>query len=342
MNADIEAQPEDVHTTNSVAQNVQKVFGYGNVGDGQCSTQHVAPAAPQTPLSSAATVSVREHAHTSSSSPGSQHGCLAVQGRDPGGARAHGRAASQGLEQAGVSDAHGGASGGTWHAPQSESASCDATAPHDDPAQPGVHQEGSPAAVLSGVGSELHRLGDHPSLAAPSSSGHLRQGSINCRGSSGIRQACSSHLWRGPGAREELCGLGDPDLRGGRLRPSLGPSGTLAPGGEQQEVRDRCPDDQDRARSELTQLHRGGDDQRGLHHEEPPPAAAAAGRSFEELCRIKERLLEPAGAGQPADPAVDGNCQLQSEMKQMKSENEPRRKKVPSEASTMGSFEQVP
>ena len=34
--------------------------------------------------------------------------------------------------------------------------------------------------------------------------------------------------------------------------------------------------------------------------------------------------------------------QLQNEMKQMKTENEPRRKKVPSEASTMGSFEQVP
>ena len=34
--------------------------------------------------------------------------------------------------------------------------------------------------------------------------------------------------------------------------------------------------------------------------------------------------------------------QLQNEMKQMKSESEPRRKKVPSEASTMGSFEQVP
>ena len=305
MNADTEAQPEDVHNASSVAQNVQQLFVHGNVGDGQCSTQVEATAEPHTTLSSAATVSVREHAHTSCSSQGSQHGCLAVQGRDPGGARSYGRAASQGLEQAGMPDAHGGTSGGPGLAPQPEGASCDATAPPDDSAQPGLHQEGPPAAVLPRVGSDLHRLGHHPSPAAPSCPGRLRQSGINCRGPSGVRQTCSSHLWGDPGAREELCDLGDPDLPGRGMRPSLGSSGALAPGGEPQEVRDRCPDEQDRARSELAQLHRGGDDQRGVHHEGQPPAA---GRSFEELCLIKERLLEPAGTGQPADPTVDGDC----------------------------------
>ena len=129
--------------------------------------------------------------------------------------------------------------------------------------------------------------------------------------------------------------------QGRGMRPSLGSSGALAPGGEPQEVRDRCPDEQDRARSELAQLHRGGDDQRGVHHEGQPPAA---GRSFEELCLIKERLSSSQleQANQQIQQLMATVGQLQSEMKQMKSENEPRRKKVPSEASTMGSFEQVP
>ena len=330
MNADTEAQPEDVHNASSVAQNVQQLFGHGNVGDGQCSTQVEATAEPHTPLSSAATVSVREHAHTSCSSQGSHHGCLAVQGRDPGGARSPGRAAPQRLEQAGMPDAHGGASGGPGLTPQPEGASCDATAPPDDSAQPGLHQEGPPAAVLPRLGSDLHRLGHHPSPAAPSCPDHLRQGSINGRGPSGVRQACRSHLWGDPGAREELCDLGDPDLPGRGMRPSLGSSGALAPGGEPQEVRDRCPDDQDRARSELAQLHRGGDDQRGVHHEGQPPAE---GRSFEELCLIKERLLEPAGTGQPADPTADGDCGSASERDET---DEVRERATPQEGPQRG------
>ena len=209
----------------------------------------------------------------------------------------------------GMHGSDGGASCGTRPSPQSTSQAWNTSTQDDAATQRSLHQEGQADRPLQGTWSSCEQGRHHPRTSEEVHPGDLRSGREHSRGSSGIRNACSSHIPRDPGPREAVRRVDHPDLQRRTVRFQVGTSGHVAPQTEGTTPGGRGSfHEQERTRSTEHSLLCGGDGRHGLQDEARAIGAISQGRTFSEILDIGKLHQLTDGPDQRGDPDAGGVC----------------------------------